>query len=160
MAAIRRICCTTDFSEPSRRALVRAVEVARRCGADLTLLHVDDPVDGARDLAFAAPYGAAEEEVAGRLARWKAEAERALQRPVTALSVPGPAAPGVVDFAREKEVDLLVVASHGRGTFERRVLGRVAEAVARQAPCDVLVVRAEDPGHAPHRAEVATDVPL
>jgi len=47
----------------------------------------------------------------------------------------------IVDFARLIDADVVVVATHGRGGFERLVLGSVAERVVRTAPCDVYVAR-------------------
>jgi nucleotide-binding universal stress UspA family protein len=46
-------------------------------------------------------------------------------------------------FAREKSIDLLVIATHGRSGLTRLVLGSVAEQVVRQADCPVLVVRSQ-----------------
>ncbi len=44
MARISKILCPVDFSEHSQAALEHAAEVARRFGADLTLVHVVEPV--------------------------------------------------------------------------------------------------------------------
>jgi nucleotide-binding universal stress UspA family protein len=48
-------------------------------------------------------------------------------------------------FARERNVDLIVVGSHGRQGLPRALLGSVAEKVVRTAPCPVLVVRGLSP---------------
>ncbi len=160
MAGFRRICCPTDFSDPARRALDRALAIGIPENSELTLLHVDDPLRAGVDVAFAPPYGAVEDAGATTLARWKADAEKRLQRTVQAVSLAGPAAQTIVDFAREKEIDLLVLASHGKGSFEKRVLGRVTEQVVRLAPCDVLVIRSEPPPRSAHRPDVGADVPL
>jgi nucleotide-binding universal stress UspA family protein len=50
----------------------------------------------------------------------------------------------IVKAAREWPADLIVIGSHGRSGMQRALLGSVAEAVMRHAPCPVLVVRAKD----------------
>jgi len=54
----------------------------------------------------------------------------------------GHAASEIIKAAREWPADLIVVGSHGRGGVDRVVLGSVAEAVVRRAPCPVRVKRA------------------
>lgn len=51
------------------------------------------------------------------------------------------AAGAVIDFAKEKGIDLIVVGSRGRGAIERFLLGSVATKIVTHAPCSVLVVR-------------------
>jgi nucleotide-binding universal stress UspA family protein len=53
----------------------------------------------------------------------------------------GQAAAEVVRIAGEKQVSLIVIATHGRTGLRRLALGSVAEHVIRHAPCPVLVVR-------------------
>jgi len=48
---------------------------------------------------------------------------------------------GIIDEARRWEADLVVLGSHGRRGVERFLLGSVAEAVLRHAPCSVQIVR-------------------
>jgi nucleotide-binding universal stress UspA family protein len=47
----------------------------------------------------------------------------------------------IVDVARQWGADLIVLGSHGRRGMDRWLLGSVAEAVARHAPCSVEIVR-------------------
>ena len=47
----------------------------------------------------------------------------------------------IVRYAREKNIDLLVMGTHGRGPIAHMLLGSVAEKVVRKAPCPVLTVR-------------------
>jgi universal stress protein A len=54
----------------------------------------------------------------------------------------------IVAFAVDQKADLIVMASHGRSGISRFVMGSVAEAVMRKAPCPVLVVKQ------PHQNEV------
>jgi nucleotide-binding universal stress UspA family protein len=52
----------------------------------------------------------------------------------------GEPAEGIVEYADENEVDLIVMGSHGRDGLKRLVMGSVAETVARRAPTSVTVV--------------------
>jgi nucleotide-binding universal stress UspA family protein len=47
----------------------------------------------------------------------------------------------IVDFAVDNNIDLIVMASHGRSGISRLLLGSIAEEVMRKAPCPVLVVK-------------------
>ena len=60
---------------------------------------------------------------------------------VEELIVHGEAASEIVRVAKEKEVDLIVVSSHGRTGLGRILFGSTAEAIVRHAPCPVLVVK-------------------
>ena len=55
----------------------------------------------------------------------------------------GAPAATIVKAARDWAADLMVIASHGRSSASRALLGSVAEGVMRNAPCPVLVVRAQ-----------------
>lgn len=60
---------------------------------------------------------------------------------VEELVVHGEAASEIVRVAREKDADLIVIASHGRTGLGRFLFGSTAEAVVRHAHCPVLVVK-------------------
>lgn len=47
----------------------------------------------------------------------------------------------IIEIAREWNADLIVVGSHGRGFWERMLLGSVSDSIVHHAPCSVLVVR-------------------
>ena len=111
---------------------------------DVTLLHVINPVQ-AGYRAGVLPSGSEE---------WfreaKSEAEEILDEAraqlevggdvETAIEVGRPAAT-IVEEARERDVDHVVVGSHGRRGVSRLVLGSVAEHVARRSPIPVTIVR-------------------
>jgi nucleotide-binding universal stress UspA family protein len=144
----RRICCPIDFSEGSRGALELAARLARRDGAGLTVLHVTGmhfPGDQGKILPDLQPAGKAETAV---LAEWTADAERVAGGTVSSVLLSAPAAQAIVGFARDGATDLIVMSSHGRTGFRRLAMGSVAEAVARTAPCPVLIVRRDEPAPA------------
>jgi len=145
MSEFCRICCPIDFSESSRVALEQAARMIRTDGGGLTVLHVTETPWPGGPGPFAPPPRAAEHGVMTQLAAWTAEAERLAGKTVGSVVLSAPVAEAIVGFARDDASDLIVMASHGRTGFRRLVLGSVAEAVARTAPCPVLLVRREVP---------------
>jgi nucleotide-binding universal stress UspA family protein len=73
----------------------------------------------------------------------------------------GPAAPAIVDAARLRRADLIVMSSHGRSGLGRLILGSVAESVLRGTGVPILLLRAPDaplqppPGEARVKKETA-----
>lgn len=144
------ILVPTDFSEHADRALEQAVELARVTGAELLLYHVVE------EMLFPDTYSAvappeAEEKGAAPLQR----AREALERKIDDLGEPdleasvevewGHAATRISDFAGDRDVDLIVIASHGLTGLERVLLGSVTEMVVRSAPCPVFTVKTMTP---------------
>lgn len=65
----------------------------------------------------------------------------ALKQAALEFLVEGAPAAEIVKAALEWPADLVVIGSHGRGGLQRAILGSVAKAGMRRAPCPVLVVR-------------------
>jgi nucleotide-binding universal stress UspA family protein len=149
MAGWKKVCCAIDLSEASRVALREATELVRRFDAELALVHVHPPQPAPGPGPFEpAPefVDVASAELSGEVGTWQEEAEHAVGRGVQATVLNGATTNEILDellrFVREHGQDLLVVGSHGRRGVQRLLLGSVAERVAREAPCSVLVVRA------------------
>lgn len=144
MKAYRHILCATDFSKHSQRAIDRAVEMSRTYGSRLTLLHVveyfpeDIPVDvvyteGLDLEQYMIERGRKELAALARKTKLDEVGQEVL---VSARS----ARHEIVQFATTNEIDLIVIASHGRHWIDA-LLGSTASGVVRHAPCDVLAVR-------------------
>jgi len=145
MADWKRMCCAVDFSEPSRLAMERAADLARRLAAELTLLHVYDSHAPSPEILLER-LEEASPEIEAQLSAWRIEAERIAGHEVRTVVLTGPAATEIVRFARDGGCDLIVVATHGRTGLARIVLGSVAEHVVRESSSPVLVVhRAGEP---------------
>jgi len=152
METFRTLLVATDFGETSEAALGEGRAVARALGAELHVIHVvhDLAVHGGEWLGSAmslrATQADAEEAARQRLDSLVSETDRqalgARTVVVTANSIPQ----AILDYADEANIDLLVVGTHGRGPLGRLVMGSVAEALVRTAPCPVLTVR--HPRHA------------
>lgn len=134
MTGFTSILHPTDFSEASRLACERAVELARQCGAKLTILH-----------AYADPTAVAE---AWSIPDPRPELEDALS--LVAADVPdvaiervlrvGTPAETIVGYARRHNSGVIVMGTHGRTGLSHLLMGSVAEKVIRLAPCPVMVV--------------------
>ncbi len=148
--SFRTIVCATDLSPASLPAVRCAAKLARSVGArvilahavpsaaDLSVPHAMMPALAAPDMTLAAEElrrGAHEElvELAEKELGAEIEWEVVLGR--------GNAAEEVERIARAKHADVVVIGTHGRTGLSRVVLGSVAEAVVRRAPCAVLTVR-------------------
>ncbi len=141
MIAWRRILVPTDFSESSHLAVRHAVELATTFNASLILLHVGDraasEVETEFPLGLDASLQDAERE---RLLKVLSPKEQTTLRPELVVCAGSPAHE-IVRCAGEREVDLIVMGTHGRGAVGHMLMGSVAERVVRTAPCPVLVVR-------------------
>lgn len=143
MLDIRRILCPIDFSDASQHALDHAVMIAGWYRARITALHVRHPAFLIEPPILFAELNrglATLEDVEGRIHEWLAPARAAgIDCDVMASDGNSPAA-RIVDCAAKLPADLIVLGTHGRGGFERLLLGSVTEKVVRTAPCPVITV--------------------
>lgn len=151
MVEIRSILAPTDFSEHAGGAVRFACGLAQRFGAALHLLHVlpDVVVPVGPDPGLIAPlspedYAAMERDATEALGR---AIDPSWDRPprVEAAVRFGDAVDGIVGYAADRGVDLIVVATHGRTGLSHVLLGSVAERIVREAPCPVLTIRDRRP---------------
>ncbi|MEJ2312470.1 MAG: universal stress protein [Gemmatimonadales bacterium] len=143
-SAFGRILVPMDYSDNSEVALGYAREIASSEGASLHLLHVLE-VGTYPDFYFPVQ--------ASQMFDMPELKERALQHLRDRLEKEGPEVPeelhvelghpaqNIVEYAERAEIDLIVLASHGRTGLERALLGSVAEGVTRRAQCPVLIVK-------------------
>ena len=147
MALWQRILVPVDFSETSTAAVQQAVELAKAFRASLLLLHVDDKAiaDAAIEFPLGLDASLAERE---RLLKILSPLEQAELHPEFVM-VSGSPAVEIVRCASGREVDVIVMGTHGRRGISHAFSGSVAEAVLRKARCPVLTVRSPKfgPGH-------------
>ena len=144
--SLETILMPTDFSGPSRRALEYAAALARRLGASLHLLHVVYfPIE-----ATASPEGYFV-DLTGVRNQMRVDAEREIRTlagslqgiKVTTQVVEGTSpARAIIQAAKERPAQMIVMGTHGRGGISHLLLGSVAERVVRTATCPVTTVSA------------------
>jgi universal stress protein A len=146
MIDLHRILVPTDFSKHSHNALTYAVAFAEKFGAELYLLHV------VQDLALFLPDAVTSTPplvmpvdqitAASRTALERVVREQGLGHlTVHPEVIEGTPFAEIIRFAREKDVDLIVMGTHGHTGLAHVLLGSVTEKVVRKAPCPVLTVR-------------------
>ena len=141
----RHILAPTDFSEYSKKAVASALELARKFGAKLTILHVVElppyPVEGYVPPAVNATFlDDLERQATQDLAQLVPEAESSNVEVVRLVAVGSPYRK-IIDTAEAEQVDLIVMATAGRTGFSHLVMGSIAERVVRTATCPVLTIR-------------------
>ncbi|MBK9138197.1 MAG: universal stress protein [Verrucomicrobia bacterium] len=139
----QKILVGYDGSKGGRAALERAAALAREGNAQLTAIWVRQPLPRHADLP-GEPEG--EEEAAhDYFAERKREVEEVAKRfgvPITCESKAGHAAKVIVNFAKEKGFDLIVVGHSDHSELWGRLLGDTADRISDHAHCSVLIVKA------------------
>jgi universal stress protein A len=139
-----RILVPTDFSEPSDAALDYARVIATTFGASLHVVHV---VHTPAAMISAEVYITDPQAFRAQLFD---DAQRRLNHRVTASDrtryaattevASGSIADSIIDCAKERGIDLIVMGTHGRSGVAHLLMGSVAEQVVRHAPCPVMTV--------------------
>ncbi|HEX5513608.1 MAG TPA: universal stress protein [Gammaproteobacteria bacterium] len=141
MRAYQHILAAVDLSPEGRQVLERAQDLAQRYGSALSLIHVIEPlpVDAAGE-ALLPPMSIESELHENAEHKLNELADQAGLERTRRHVVMGYTKREIIGFAEEKNVDLIVVGSHGRHGLAL-LLGSTANAVLHGAPCDVLAVR-------------------
>jgi len=144
MAEYKKILVALDFSRSAELVAQRAKEIAERNRAELTLLHVCEympPIDLAYEPVVMPEWDIKDEALLEQAeAQLKRLADKLRLGDARRQVVLGIAKADIVSIAREQQVDLIVLGSHGRHGISR-LLGSTANNVLHNAPCDVLAVR-------------------
>jgi len=143
-----KVLIALDGSPFAERAVAKATALGRPFGASYSLVFVCEPPMPIADpsgLMMLPSTGETERRIREEATRYLNEVSGRLRRDgfqVTCDAIDGPSAAGaILDQAETVKADLIVLASHGAGGFERLVVGSVADKVIRGSTRPVLVVR-------------------
>lgn len=149
MIRIQKILFPTDLSDAAAEAQVYACSLAEQYGAELHVLSV------VQDVTLVSPDPSNPWVIpASSLDEIKESVLRALEpipdprwadgRQVVKLVRSGVPFLEIIRYAKEANIDLIVIGTHGRTGLSHVLLGSVAEKVVRKAPCPVLSVHPKD----------------
>lgn len=135
----------TDGSEAAAAAVREAVDLADLTGATIHGLYVVDARDYSAlpETKWVGVETALESEGESALAA-VTDAAEAADVPVRTRIRRGVPHGEILDYAEEEEIDLIVMATHGRTGLDRFLLGSVTENVIRGASVPVHVIRTGD----------------
>ena len=140
----QRILIATDFSDASRIAVLRGIDLAKQFGAEIHLFHavpisqvsILPPIDSAPTAEDW--LGRALDHAEMLMVELVADLNFGECKVTKEVREADFAASGVLHYAEEVDADLLVLGTHGRRGLRRVVMGSVAEEIVRTAPCAVF----------------------
>jgi len=149
MIRLTKLLVPTDFSEDSEQAARYAVELAKRFQAEIHCIHVVDiPADllSTSDYYMTGPSEAFLDQIREESKKnLEAFAKKNLEGVgVRTAFLEGSPFVEIIRYAHNQEIDLVVIATHGRTGLRHVLFGSVAEKVVRKAPCPVLVVKRKE----------------
>jgi universal stress protein A len=146
--AVHHVLVPLDFSTYAEQALDYAIALAQKLQARVTLLHVIQPPAVVNVKGGLWPTSTFLQDLEAAVTR---DMEGYLAR-VTAAGLEGEMVvvhgvpfQEILDTAKARQVDLIIMGTHGRTGLTHVFLGSVAERVVRLAPCPVLVARQPTP---------------
>ncbi len=145
---IKKILFPTDFMEGSAQAIPYAVDLAKKYGAKLHVIHVIHEVTRTTGLyvphiTFDELYKSMEAEAEKEIQRVYLEELRGLGDVEYAV-LKGIPYEEIINYAEQNGMDMIVMGTHGRKGLDRLFFGSTAEKVVKGAKCPVLTVRSKE----------------
>ena len=135
-----RILVAIDGSESAKKAFEESIYLAQKCNSGLDLVHVvqcDLGGDSATTFELIDELKAKAKKM---LDEYKIQAaENKVQ--IEIMVIQGDPAQVIIDLAKTKRHDLIIMGTRGRSTFQELLIGSVSQKVMHHATCPVMVVR-------------------
>ena len=143
--SINKILVPIDFSDYSKSALKYAVNFCKNCQAEMFLIYVVEQV------VYPPDFSMGQIAIPSVNAEWDERARQELDKlakehipstvQVKTIIKTGKPFIEIIETAGELDIDLIIIATHGRSGMEHILFGSTAEKVVRKAPCPVLTLR-------------------
>jgi len=145
---LEKILVPIDFSETAKKAFQYALKFAEQFSCEIVLLHVVEPASPIVGAPFAVEVFpqpqddsiAAGKELAALAARSRNNGANSINSTIRTGHPPNE----ITKAAKDLDIDLIVIATHGHTSWRHLCIGSTAERVVRAAPCPVLVVREKE----------------
>lgn len=143
---VKNILCPIDYSSSGDAALVYATSLAKEYVAELHLVHVFEQPSTLVDAGFGTGFGGLPPQTLTPAELKSEEDKLNAITPVRGVQfrrklLIGTPAEELVNYAKENDIDLVIMGTHGRTGLGRLLMGSVAEAVVRRSPCPVLTIK-------------------
>ena len=145
MIDLKRVLIPTDFSDYSAEGLKYGCALAEKFEAEIHLLHVLEmhpsttPTFGG-GLALT-NFVQESKEAANQALSKLPTTEWSSGRSIVRATADGSPFVEIIRYAKDNDIDLIVMGTHGRSGLTQMLIGGVAEKVVRKSPCPVLTVR-------------------
>lgn len=139
----KKILCPVDFSQFTQEVINYALDLAKKYGAELHLMHV------VPNMTYFTPYEsfltpenlvAIEKNIQDEVERDFAKLLKGNGVPTKTVIRTGVPFVEIIDYAKSESIDLIVMGTHGRSAIENILIGNVAEKVVRKSPCPVMTI--------------------
>lgn len=140
MKAINHIIVPVDLEEHTEKLIEYAAYIAKKLDAKLTIAHVVEPFPAIGDMELG--MATIEEYTQNRI-RHAEDFLHKLAEPYPECEkkiLKGEIVDEIVEYAKEKETEIIVIGTHGNKGIEKLLLGSVAERVVKSAHCPTLVM--------------------
>ena len=144
MEQIKSIIVPIDFSEYSKSALKYAIDFAKQFNAKMYLIYVVEPIIYPADFSMGqVAIPSADLDIQSRASEELMSLAKTIGSGIYTETIIRTGKPFVeiIDTAKEMDIDLIIMATHGHTGVEHLLFGSTAEKVVRKAPCPVLTLR-------------------
>jgi len=150
MKRIKKVLCPIDFSDLSEETLEIAIQLAEKYGAVFHLIYVlprpnfyDWTLTGMSNIILDDWFEKTKIDVQKKIKTLgdQIQKDHPFLETTSEISDKMDPVAGILDAAKAKKPDLIIMGSHGRRGFNRILMGSVAEAILRQAPCAVMIYK-------------------
>ncbi|OGW58940.1 MAG: hypothetical protein A2Y48_08535 [Nitrospirae bacterium RIFCSPLOW2_12_42_9] len=142
MTEFGKILFPTDFSESAENASRYALSLAKKYASKVYVIHVIEPFTYTTE--FGLDFSAQLKEMEASARRLLDDIAASIKKTnldVESVLITGEPFVEIIKYARKEQVDLIVMATHGRSGIEHMLMGSVAEKVVRKSPCPVLTIK-------------------
>ncbi len=147
---LQKILVATDGSNHARKAIEYASDIASKYNATLYLVHVvsqteipEDVLEYIRVERIEQPAQTVYLEKIGQgvVGAGEKEARQQGVEDVQSAVLQGDPAERIIEFAKQKNVDMIVIGSRGLGSVKGLLLGSVSSKVCHVAECTCVTVK-------------------
>jgi len=134
------ILIAVDGSESASKAFHRSVYLAEKCNSKLDLVHVVQCEVGGDSANTFDMIEELKDKAMKMLEEYRAEAAKN-NVPIQIVIMQGDPAKVIIELAKAKSYDLIIMGTRGRSSFKELLIGSVSQKVMHHASCLVMVVR-------------------